>query len=159
MRWVLILVIGVGVFIGMIMPVKRSPAPMVAVAEAESVDPPRETVIAPNSNGHFVTFAKVDGEPTRFVVDTGADMVALTLEDARKAKVAFDENRFEVVARGASGDVYGQNVRIDEIALDGKVVRDVHAAVVRDLDISLLGQSFLRHMKTVQMSGDEMRVR
>jgi predicted aspartyl protease len=31
--------------------------------------------------------------------------------------------------------------------------------VIHGLDISLLGQSFLRHMKTVQMSGDEMRVR
>jgi aspartyl protease family protein len=159
MRWALILVIGVGVFIGTVMPVKRQAVPVVALAEAEPADPPRETVITPNSNGHFVTYAKVDGEPVHFVVDTGADMVALTMEDARKAKVAFDPGRFEVVARGASGDVLGERVMIDEISLDGKKVRDVHAAVIRDLDISLLGQSFLRHMKTVQMSGDEMRVR
>jgi aspartyl protease family protein len=159
MRWALILVIGVGVFIGMIMPVKRSPAPMVAVVEAAPTDAPRETVITPNSNGHFVTYAKVDGAPVHFVVDTGADMVALTEEDARTAKVAFDPSRFEVVGRGASGDVLGQRVMIDEISLDGKVVRGVHAAVIHGLDISLLGQSFLRHMKTVQMSGDEMRVR
>jgi aspartyl protease family protein len=159
MRWALLLVIAAGVAIGTLMPVKRPPAPVIAAAEAEPADPPRETVIAPNSNGHFVTYAKVDGEPIQFVIDTGADMVALTMEDARKAKVSFDPGAFEVVARGASGNVFGQRVMIDELSLDGKVVRDVHGAVIRDLDISLLGQSYLRHLKSVQMSGDEMRLR
>ncbi|MBC9034829.1 TIGR02281 family clan AA aspartic protease [Sphingomonas sp. JC676] len=143
----------------MLVPVKRQPAPVIAVAEAGAVEPPVETVVRPNSNGHFITFAKVDGEATRFVVDTGADMVALTMEDARRAKIDFDPNRFEVVARGASGDVLGQNVVIDEISLDGKRAHDVHGAVIRDLDISLLGQSYLRHLKSVQMSGGEMRLR
>ena len=37
-------------------------------------------------SGHFYTYAKVNGELVRFVVDTGADVVALTGEDARAAR-------------------------------------------------------------------------
>jgi aspartyl protease family protein len=159
MRWAFLSVVAVGVVIGMMMPVKRAPAPVVDVAEAQPADVPVETVIKPDSRGHFFAFAQVDGETVRFVVDTGADMVALTLDDARRAKVRFDPERFDVVARGASGDVYGQRVVIDDIVLDGKRVRDVHAAVIEDLDVSLLGQSFLRKLRSVHLTGDEMRLR
>jgi aspartyl protease family protein len=159
MRWAFFSVVAVGLVIGIMAWIKRAPAPVPAAAAAEPVDTPVETVIRPDNQGHFFAFAQVDGETVRFVVDTGADMVALTLDDARRAKVKFDPDRFEVVARGASGDVMGQRVVIDDIVLDGKRVRDVHGAVVEDLDVSLLGQTFLRKMRSVHLTGDEMRVR
>jgi aspartyl protease family protein len=53
----------------------------------------------------------------------------------------------------------GQRVMIDDIVLDGKRVRDVHAAVIEDLDVSLLGQSYLRKLRSVHLTGDEMRLR
>lgn len=160
MRWAFFSVIAIGIVIGVMAPVKRAPAPVAGVAAAaEPVDVPVETVIRPDNRGHFFAFAEVDGEMTKFLVDTGADMVALTVEDAQRAKVKFDPNAFEVVARGASGDVYGQNVTIDDIVLDGKRVRDVHGVVVADLDVSLLGQSYLRKLRSVHLTGDEMRLR
>jgi aspartyl protease family protein len=163
MRWAFLSVVAVGLVIGIMAPIKRPPVPVPAAragaAAAEPADVPVETVIRPDGNGHFFAFAQVDGETVRFVVDTGADMVALTLDDARRAKVKFDPDQFEVVARGASGDVMGQRVVIDDIVLDGKRVRDVHGAVIEDLDVSLLGQTFLRKMRSVHLTGDEMRVR
>jgi len=159
MKWAFLLVIAIGTAIGVMAPVKRAAAPVVGIAEAQPADVPAETVIQPDNNGHFFAFAQVDGETVRFVVDTGADMVALTIEDARRAKVKFDPDRFDVVARGASGDVLGQRVVIDDIVLDGKRVRDVHGAVIEDLDVSLLGQTFLRKMRSVHLTGDEMRIR
>lgn len=160
MRWAFLSVIAIGIVIGVMAPVKRAPAPVAAAAiAAEPADIPRETVIRPDNRGHFFAFAEVDGEMTKFLVDTGADMVALTLDDARRAKVKFDPDQFEVVARGAAGDVMGQRVMIDDIVLDGKRVRDVHAAVVEDLDVSLLGQSYLRKLRSVHLTGDEMRLR
>lgn len=160
MRWGFLSVIAIGIVIGVMAPVKRAPAPVAAVAAAsEPVDVPVETVIRPDNRGHFFAFAEVDGEMTKFLVDTGADMVALTLDDARRAGVKFDPDQFEVVARGAAGDVMGQRVMIDDIVLDGKRVRDVHAAVIEDLDVSLLGQSYLRKLRSVHLTGDEMRLR
>jgi len=159
MRWAFISVVAIGVVIGVMAPMKRAPAPAIVAAAAEPVDVPVETVIRPDNNGHFFAFAEVDGEMIKFVVDTGADMVALTLDDARRAKVKFDPDQFVVVARSASGDAMGQRVMIDDIVLDGKRVRDVHAAVIEDLGVSLLGQSYLRKLRSVHMTGDEMRLR
>ncbi|MDT8759911.1 TIGR02281 family clan AA aspartic protease [Sphingomonas psychrotolerans] len=160
MRLAFLSVVAVGVVIGLMAP-RRAPAPPAAagIAAVQPADVPVETVIKPDGNGHFFAFAQVDGETIRFVVDTGADMVALTMDDARRARVKFDPDAFDVVARGASGDVYGQRVVIDDIVLDGKRVRDVHGAVIEDLDVSLLGQSYLRKLKSVHLTGDEMRLR
>ncbi|MDP5277629.1 TIGR02281 family clan AA aspartic protease [Sphingomonas sp. DG1-23] len=159
MRWAFLSVIAIGLVIGLMAPVKRPSVPVPAAAAAEPADIPEETVIRPDGRGHFFAFAQVDGETVRFVVDTGADMVALTLDDARRAGIKFDPEKFDVVARGASGDVYGERVVIDDIVLDGKRVRDVHAAVVEDLDVSLLGQTYLRKLRSVHLTGDEMRLR
>lgn len=152
--------IATGVAVGSLAPVGRAPAPIAAVAaEAKAADRPVETVIQRDSNGQFFAYAEVNGDMVRFVVDTGADMVALTLDDARRAGVKFDRESFVPIARSASGVAYGQAVVLDDVLLDGKRVRDVHGAVVDGLDVSLLGQSYLRHLASVHMQGDEMRLR
>jgi aspartyl protease family protein len=122
-------------------------------------DSPRETVIDRGDNGHFTTVAEVNGEPIRFVVDTGATTVALTQEDARRAGVSFDSGRFEVIGKGASGDVRGQDVLLRDVVLEGKRVDDVHAVVLDGLGVSLLGQNYLRHLDTVSISGDRMTLK
>ena len=119
----------------------------------------RETVIERGAGGHFFAFAEVNGEPVRFVVDTGATSVALTEEDARRAGVAFDPARFEVVGSGASGDVRGQEVTLNAVDLDGKKMEDIHGVVLEGLTVSLLGQNYLRRLDTVSISGDTMRLK
>ena len=164
MKWALITMVAIGVAIGIAVPGKR-PVPVALAATSPAAAPrsdeqaPRQTVILRDMNGHFFAHGEVDGEPIRFVVDTGADMVALTIEDARRAGVEFSEAQFEPVGRTASGVALGQNVMLKSVTLDGKKVEDVHAAVIRDLDVSLLGQSYLRHIDSVQLRGDEMVLR
>ncbi|MBO9713066.1 MAG: TIGR02281 family clan AA aspartic protease [Sphingomonas sp.] len=153
----------IGTTIGAVMP-SKPPAPRAAqpagaaVAEAAEVQKPVETVIQRDGNGHFFAHAQVNDEPIRFLVDTGADMVALTVQDARRAHVKFDPVDFRVIGSGASGAVRGAAVVLDEVVLDGKRVTDVHGAVVEGLDVSLLGQSYLRKIGSVHLSGDEMRL-
>ncbi|QNA86023.1 TIGR02281 family clan AA aspartic protease [Sphingomonas sp. So64.6b] len=146
-----------GIAIGLAIPAKPRAA---AAPVAQPVgDVPVETVLDRTPNGHFLAVADVNDEPIRFVVDTGADTVALTVEDARRAHVAFDPLQFQVVGRGASGDVRGQEVRIANIVLDGKRATDVRAVVLEGSDMSLLGHSYLRRMQNVQIAGDKMTLR
>ena len=164
MRWAIFLTVAIGAWIGATTPARHRPAPpptVDAVAEpgAKPVDVPVETVLERDSNGQFFAHGEVNGEPIRFIVDTGADMVALTVEDARRAHVQFDENNFMVVAKSASGVARGQDVILDNVLLDGKRVHDVRGAVVQGLDVSLLGQSYLARIGSVHMAGDEMRLK
>ena len=159
MKIVFTLVVMAGIAIGLAIPVAKSPAPAVAALAAPAEDVPVDTVLDRADGGHFLAVADVNGEPIRFVVDTGADMVALTMEDATRAHVAFDPNQFEVVGKGAAGPVRGQEVRISKIVLDGKRVTDVYGVVLEGADVSLLGHSYLRHISDVQIKGDKMTLR
>ena len=151
-------VIVVGIGIGLALPAaKRPPAPAAVAATGMAPrDVPVPTRIERSNSGHFLTVAEVNKEPIRFLVDTGADIVALTMEDARRAHVDFDPDQFEIIGKGAAGYVRGQEVRIANIVLDGKRATDVRAVVLQDSDMSLLGQTYLRRIDTVKISDDVM---
>jgi aspartyl protease family protein len=122
-------------------------------------EPRKVTELTRSDNGHFYTYAKVNGELVRFLVDTGASGVALNTEDAARVGLKVDPASFEVVGQGASGPVRGKLVTIDSVEVDGKLVNDVSGVVLADSDLSLLGQSYLTRMGEVQMSGDYMILR
>lgn len=153
----LIPVIAIGAAIGLMLPDSQPPA-----ASARPVQPgvpPPEVRLEREGNGHFYVHGEVNGQLARFVVDTGASMVALTMEDAERLGVPFSERDFAIVATGASGPVRGQMVKLDRIVVEGREVRNVSGAVLDGLEISLLGQSFLSQIGTVEMSGEYMILR
>jgi aspartyl protease family protein len=108
-------------------------------------------------DGHFYADAQVNGAPIRFMVDTGATAVALTRDDAQRAGLQLGPERS--VARGVGGLVEVVPVTIDRISLGAIEARHVRAAVVEDLDVSLLGQSFLSQVGSVEIQGDRMVMR
>lgn len=120
---------------------------------------PVDTHVRRSPNGHFFVTALVNGQPVRFVVDTGATTVALTEADARRAGVRFDPASFEVIGSGAAGPIRGEEMHLSSVELDGKERLHVRAVVIEGGDISLLGQTYLSRLNSVQMSGDEMILR
>ena len=162
MKIAIIAVICAGIGIGLALPGgKPAPAvapPAAAAAAVTAADSPRPTVLEREDNGHFFTVADVNGEPIRMVVDTGATSIALTTADAKRIGVNFDSGSFEVVGTGASGDIRGQEVLLDDVVLDGKRVSGIHALVLEGLTISLLGQNFLRHYD-LSIAGDTMTIK
>jgi aspartyl protease family protein len=162
MKVAIIIVTFVGIGIGLALPgSKRAPAaavPAAAAAVDANADRPRPTVLEREDNGHFFTVADINGEPIRMVVDTGATSIALTMEDAKRIGVDFDPNQFDVVGTGASGDIRGQEVLLDDVVLDGKRVSGIHALVLDGLTISLLGQNYLRHYD-ISITGDSMTIK
>jgi aspartyl protease family protein len=167
MKYALLVVTVIGIVIGLALPgAKRAPiaaAPPAAAAAAATAaapaDQPQPTVLDRADNGHFFTVANVNGEPIKFVVDTGATEVALTQDDARRAGVKFDPGQFDVVGTGAGGAVRGPVVELEDVVLDGKRVSGIHALVLDGLTISLLGQNYLRRLDSVSISGDRMTLK
>ena len=107
--------------------------------------------------GHYYSYAHIGDAKIKVVVDTGATMVALTGDDARKAGLSWDASEVKVVGRGASGDVHGVERRIRRLDVGGIVATDVDAVIVPSgLDITLLGQSYLSHVRRVEINGGKM---
>jgi aspartyl protease family protein len=150
------IVIVAGVAIGLAWP--PNDTPIAASAELSSPER-RETTLERESNGHFYAHAKVNGELVRFVVDTGASTVALTVADAERLGIPINPATFEVVGEGASGLVRGERVMLESVDIDGKRVDNVRAVVLEGSRLSLLGQSYLSRMGEVQMKGDYMVLR
>ena len=57
---------------------------------------------------------------------------------------------------GASGEGYGALVTVDRLDLGDIELRNVGAVVVRDLGVSLLGQSVLARFGKLELEGDRM---
>lgn len=113
--------------------------------------------IARSADGHFYAEAQVNGAYVRFMVDTGASVVALTRADAQRAGIALPPDRAR--ASGAGGEIEVIPITIERIALGPLEARDVRGAVAQDLPVSLLGQSFLSRIGRVEISGDRMVLR
>ncbi|MEO7814809.1 MAG: TIGR02281 family clan AA aspartic protease [Sphingomicrobium sp.] len=117
------------------------------------------TTLNRSSNGHFFADAQVNGMTVHFLIDTGASGVALTTEDARRVGLQFSEIDFTPVGSGASGEVRGKLVSLDQVSLAGHSVDNVSGVILEGGEISLLGQSFLSQMGTIEISGDRMTIR
>jgi aspartyl protease family protein len=113
--------------------------------------------IARGGDGHFYAEAQVNGARIHFLVDTGASVVALTPADAQRAGIALPDERAR--ARGAGGEIEVIPVTIDRIAIGPLEARAVRGAVADGLPVSLLGQSFLSQVGSVEIRGDVMVLR
>jgi aspartyl protease family protein len=60
---------------------------------------------------------------------------------------------------GVGGPVEVTPVVLDRIAVGGIEARSVQAAVAEDLPVSLLGQSYLERVGSVEIRGDTMVLR
>lgn len=117
------------------------------------------TVIERGSDGQFHLDVAVNGTDIPFLIDTGADQVALTVDDARRVGILVEPQYFEPVGMGAGGVVRGQRVSIDSVSVAGHDLGELDAVVIDGLTHNLLGQSVLKRVGGLEMSGDTMTLR
>ena len=109
------------------------------------------------SDGHFYAEAYVSGTPVRMMVDTGASVIALTGSDANAVGLYWDNSEVRHIGSGASGAVYGVPARLDRVDIGGMTRQNVDAVIIPEgLEISLLGQSYLSQVGSVQISGNQL---
>jgi len=135
----------------------RLPAPAPTLT-AETPPPEAARGAVPNSlvfhadpQGHVVLEASVNGAPVKFLVDTGATSVTLTLRDAAAAGLSGSDLVFNQRTMTANGVGRVALVRLRELRIDQLTVEDVSAAVDEHLFMSLLGQSFLTRLDGYEM--------
>jgi aspartyl protease family protein len=117
-------------------------------------------VLDRQADGHFYAEANANAQPMRFLVDTGASVVALSAADAQRLGMIWNQNELQHIGRGVNGDVLGKPVHIAELRVGGLVAYNVRAVIIPyGLDVSLLGQSFLSQVGHVAISGNQMTLR
>ena len=126
-----------------------------AAAAAPGGAAPRRAPAAPNTpliyradaDGHFYVTALVNGASIRFMIDTGATVVALTPDDARAAGIFMPSLQYTESMSTANGEAHAAQTSLRDIRLDQLFVSDVAAVVMENpMPVSLLGMSFLRRL-------------
>lgn len=114
--------------------------------------------LARDGSGQFHIEGQVNGQDTRFLVDTGADTVAISEDEAQRLGIDMAGAEFAPIVQTAAGPGMAARVSIDSVTIGGTDLGRVNALVVRGLSTNLLGQSVLRRMGRVELTGDRMLI-
>jgi aspartyl protease family protein len=133
----------------------RTPAPAVQAAAAaptpERAPGASDAAVVKGPDGHFWAEGNVDGRRVRFLVDTGATAVALTLDDARRLGLDPARLDFSQTVKTAAGDAHAALVDLDYVAVAGARVDRVQALVLdKGLSTSLLGMTYLGRLSRIE---------
>lgn len=115
-----------------------------------------DVVLNRASNGHYFADVEVNGTRLRMVADTGATVVALSVEDAEAAGIDVASLNFSYSVSTANGDAEAAVVTLDEVSVGSITRNNVRAMVTPGLSSSLLGMSFFNTLSKVAMEADEM---
>jgi clan AA aspartic protease (TIGR02281 family) len=109
-------------------------------------------------DGLFYINATVNGQPVRFIVDTGSNVVVLTKRDA--ARIGMTSSSADTVAlQTVGGAAPMQRGSIDRLVVAGQSLENVDVATVASgLDVSLLGQSALARLQSLRFEGDRLEL-
>jgi aspartyl protease family protein len=128
-------------------------------AHAAEIGPAVNTLVYPaNEQGHVIVEAAVNGAPVRLLVDTGASLVILTPADARAAGIASAELVFNHRVSTANGSARMAPVTLREVRVGQLSIYDVPAAVLENVNISLLGMSFLSRLQSYEMREGKLTI-
>lgn len=108
----------------------------------------RATLTA-DAGGHFITIAQVNGVSLRVVVDTGASVVTIGADDAKRAGINYLSGQ-RTRMQTANGVTTAYRVAIDTVRLGDITLHNVEGAVVQgDVlgGVGLLGMSFLNRLE------------
>ena len=117
----------------------------------------REIVITASPGGHFITGGSINGRSVRFMVDTGATVLALGRDEALRLGLDLGSAR-AALAETANGTVPVQMLNLTRVRVGDVEVANVPAMVMPSaMPYVLLGNSFLTRFQ-MRRENDVMRL-
>ena len=124
--------------------------------KAEAVGTPveqgRETRIPMAIDGHFWVEAKINGHPTKFLVDSGATTTTIDRKTANAARVDVSSRRDRYVRTG-NGIIRVASARAAELTIGRITRRDVALEIADNDDLNVLGMNYLSSLSRWSVEG------
>ncbi|MGN6309119.1 MAG: TIGR02281 family clan AA aspartic protease [Xanthobacteraceae bacterium] len=135
-----------------------APSVMLAATESSAPSSVRSVVVPRDRHGHFQTEGRIEGQRIKFMVDTGASVIAMNETSAARIGVRPAQSEFNAKVTTANGVIKAARTRLAMVQIGDLVVRDVDAMVLPDeaLSQNLLGLSFLGKLKRFEFAGGRM---
>ncbi len=106
----------------------------------------QSVTLSADARGHFFTQGAINGNPVRFLVDTGATSVALPASEAQRLGIDYRKGE-RGLTNTAGGVVAVYRVRFDNVKLGSIELAGVEGIVIEQgLDVALLGMTFLNRV-------------
>ena len=130
-------------------------APVREAPRTGEKDQPTRLVLFADSRGHFVDNGQINGQPMRYMVDTGASSIAIGRAEAERLGLSFLQGQ-RVPMGTANGSTSGWRLRLDSVRIGGLELRGVEAVVTpQPMPFVLLGNSFLAEFRMTRQ-GEQM---
>ena len=102
----------------------------------------------------YISSANINGKRLQVLVDTGANLVAMSGRDANRLNIDYQQG-IPVMVRTASGEVPSYQVTLRSVDVGGIQVRGIQAVVIEGEypETVLLGMSFLQHVDMNEQNG------
>lgn len=115
----------------------------------------QRAVLAGNNQGHFVTAGSINGIGVRFLVDTGATVVAMSMDEAKRLGINYQAGQ-KTMTMTANGVVPSYKVKLDSVKVGEIDLTNVDGMIVpAPMGVVLLGMSFLNRTE-MKRDGDQM---
>ena len=107
-----------------------------------------------NERGQYITMGSINGRPVRFLIDTGANVVAMNSEMAKSLGIDLSSGK-GAASNTAGGVIKSREITLESVQVGEIKVTNVWIAVLEGkfpTDV-LLGMSFLESVKIQESAG------
>jgi aspartyl protease family protein len=114
---------------------------------------PAKAVLTADAQGHFYTAGTINGTRVRFIVDTGATLIALGAGDARRIGLDPKKGTKDYV-HTANGRIPVSKLKLETVRVGDIVLNDIDAVVLQhEQTPALLGMNFLNRLEMQHSAG------
>ena len=104
-------------------------------------------VLPVGSGGHYTSMGSINGHPVQFLVDTGATVVSMGVDEAVRLGLDASDST-SAVTMTANGAVSVRRLTLNRVTIGDVTVYNVEAIVApQSMPMVLLGNSFLSHFQ------------